>query len=162
MKSKAFLITGMIASFIVASTLSVYPLQHALASIRPSFMVMVMIFWVMYRSSMMSVWAVFLVGLASDLLLGTHLGYQAFCAVLTALVLRIMMLYSKELTLVQAWFGASVGLCVYQVALWILHALAYGEFSFIGFGSLLSSILFFPVVWLALHWINKQVKERAY
>lgn len=47
-----------------------------------------------------------------------------------------MMLSSKvEPTLVQAWFGASVGLCVYQVALWILHALAYGEFSFIGFGS---------------------------
>lgn len=103
MKSKAFLITGMIASFIVASTLSVYPLQHTLASIRPSFMVMVMIFWVMYRSSMMSVWAVFLVGLASDLLLGTHLGYQAFCAVLTALVLRIMMLYSER-----ANFGAGM------------------------------------------------------
>ncbi len=162
MKSKAFLISGMIISFIVASTLSVYPLKYTLASIRPSFMVMVLIFWVMYRSNMMSVWAVFLVGLASDLLLGTHLGYQAFCAVLTAFVLRVMMLYAKELTLLPAWVGAGVGLCVYQGMLWILHALAHGDFTWVGIGSLFSSILFFPVVWAILYWINIQVKERAY
>ena len=51
MKSKAFLIIGMIASFVIASALNVYSLTPMLASIRPMFLVMVLIFWVIYRST---------------------------------------------------------------------------------------------------------------
>ena len=96
MKPKAILITGMVVSFIVASMLNVYPLPPIFASIRPMFLVMVLIFWVIYRSNMLSVWVVFLVGLVSDLLFGTHLGHQAFCATLMAFVLRVMLIYSKD------------------------------------------------------------------
>lgn len=162
MKSKAFLITGMMASFVVASALNVYPLTPMFASIRPMFLVMVLIFWVIYRSAMLSVWMVFLVGLASDLLFDTHLGHQAFCAVLMAFVLRAMLIYAKELTLVQAWVLAVVGLLVYQGVLWFLQALAYQSFLWTGVGSLISSMAFFPLLWVPLYWINSQVKERAY
>lgn len=162
MKSKAFLITGMIASFLIASAWNVYPFTPIFASIRPMFLVMVLIFWVIYRSSMLSVWAVFLVGLVSDLLFGTHLGHQAFSAVAMAFVLRVMLIYAKELTLVQAWVLAVIGLLVYQGTLWFLQALAYHDFLWVGVGSLMSSMALFPLVWLPLYWINRQVKERAY
>lgn len=162
MKPKAILITGMVASFIVASMLNVYPLPYAFAGIRPMFMVMVLIFWVIYRSTMLSVWAVFLVGLICDLLLGTHLGHQAFCATLMAFVLRVMLVYAKELTLMQAWVLAVVGLCVYQGTLWFLQALTYHGFMWTGIGSLIGSMALFPLLWLPLYWINNQHKGRAY
>lgn len=162
MKPKAILITGMVVSFIVASMLNVYPLPPIFASIRPMFLVMVLIFWVIYRSGMLSVWMVFLVGLVSDLLFGTHLGHQAFCATLMAFVLRVMLIYSKELALVQAWVLAVVGLLVYQGTLWFLQVLTYHEFIWTGVGALFSSMALFPLLWLPLYWVNGQHKDRAY
>lgn len=159
--SKTILIVGMVASFVVASMLNVYPLKYTFG-IRPMFLVMVLAFWVMYRSSMMSVWAVFLVGLSCDLLLGTHLGHQAFCAVAMAFALRFMLLYTKELTLIQAWVLAVIGLGIYQTLLWILQAFSHHVFTWIGFGSLMSSITLFPLFWFPLYWINGQHKDRAY
>lgn len=162
MNSKFFLIIGMVMSLVVASMLNVYPLGYTLASIRPMFMVMVLIFWVMYRSTMMGVWSVFLVGILCDLLLGTHLGHQAFSAVLMAFVLRILLLRARELSLVQAWVLASASLCTYQVSLWILQAFVYTDFIWLGFGSLVSSIILFPLIWQPLYWINSHLKERAF
>ncbi|MDO4896882.1 MAG: rod shape-determining protein MreD [Moraxella sp.] len=162
MKPKALLIMGMMVSFVVASMLNIYPLKYAFASIRPMFLVMVLAFWVIYRSTMLSVWVVFLVGLVSDLLFGTHLGHQAFCATLMAFVLRAMLIYAKELTLVQSWMLAVVGLLVYQGTLWFLQALTYHEFMWTGVGSLISSMALFPLLWVPLYWINGQLKGRAY
>lgn len=162
MNSKPFLIIGIIISFVVASMLNVYPLSHELAKLRPMFLAMVLVFWVMYRSPMLGVWSTFVVGIISDLLLGTHLGHQAFCAVLMAFVVRVMLLYAKELALSQAWVLASVGLSVYQVCLWVLQAFAQDEFMWMGFGSLLSSIALFPLIWYPLYWVNRQLKERAF
>lgn len=162
MSSKSLFIVGMLVSFVVASMLNVYPLHHLLASVRPMFLAMVLVFWIMYRSSMMGVWSVFLVGLVSDLLLSTHLGHQAFCAVVMALMVRVSLLYTKELNLMQAWIMATVGLISYQVTLWILQAFSHHHFVWQGLGSLISSIVLFPVLWLPLYWINRQLKERVY
>lgn len=162
MNSKPFLIIGIIISFVVASMLNVYPLGYDMASVRPMFLAMVLAFWVMYRSPMMGVWVVFLVGLVSDLLLGTHLGHQAFSAVLMAFVIRVLLLYAKELALSQAWVLGVIALSVYQVSLWILQAFSHAQFVWTGMGSLMSSIVLFPVMWYPLYWINRQLKERAY
>ena len=127
MNSKAFLITSVIVSFIITSMLNVYPLGHAMAAVRPLYLMMVLVFWVMYRSVMMSVWSVFLVGVIADLLLGTHLGHQAFSALLMAFVVRIMLLSVKELRLTQAWIIATVGLSVFQVSLWVLQSFSHSQ-----------------------------------
>ena len=162
MSSKSFLIIGIIASFVVASMFNVYPLSPIFASIRPMFLAMVLVFWVMYRSTMLGVWSVFLAGLISDLLFGTHLGHQAFCAVLMAFVVRVSLFYTKELTMIQAWVIAAIGLTTYQGSLWILQAFTHHNFTWLGIGSLLMSIILFPALWLPLYWINRQLKERAY
>lgn len=162
MNSKPFLIAGMVISFVMAMVLSVFPLKYTLASIRPMFMVMVLAFWVLYRSTILGVWVVFLVGIVADILLGTHLGHQAFCATLMAFVLRLFLIYAKQLSLMQAWVFAGVGLVVYQVVLWILQAFSYYDFVWMGFGSLIMSIALFPLVWYPLYWVNRQHKERAY
>lgn len=160
--SKVFLITGVILSFIIASMLNIYPLGYIGAVIRPMYLMMVLVFWVMYRSVMMSVWSVFLVGLVADLLLGTYLGQQAFSALLMAFVVRIILLSVKELKLAQAWFIAAIGLSVFQVSLWILQSFSHHQLIWLGFGSLLSSIILFPLLWYPLFWLNDKHKERAY
>lgn len=162
MNSKPFLIIGIIVSFVVASMLNVYPLGYDLAKLRPMFLAMTLVFWVMYRSTMLGVWSVFLVGMVSDLLLGTHLGHQAFSAVLMAFVVRILLLYAKELALSQAWLLGAIGLVVYQLSLWVLQAFSYNEFIWLGFGSLATSIMLFPILWYPLYWVNAQLKERAF
>ena len=162
MNSKAFLIIGIIISFVVASMFNVYPLGYDMAGIRPMFLAMVLVFWVMYRSPMMGVWAVFLVGLVSDLLLGTHLGHQAFGAVLMAFIIRVLLLYTKELSLSQAWILGAIGLSIYQASQWILQGFSHAQFVWTGVGSLISSIVLFPMMWYPLYWINRQLKERAY
>lgn len=111
---------------------------------------------------MMGVWAVFLVGLVSDLLLGTHLGHQAFGAVLMAFIIRVLLLYTKELSLSQAWILGAIGLSIYQASLWILQGFSHAQFVWTGVGSLISSIVLFPMMWYPLYWINRQLKERAY
>lgn len=162
MNSKTFLVMGMATSFVVAMMLNVFPLKHHLASIRPMFLAMVLAFWVLYRSPMIGVWVVFVVGLMADLLLGTHLGHQAFSAVLMAFVLRVFLMYAKELNLAQSWLLTAIGLLVYQVTLWVLQAFSHQNFVWSGFGSLITSVVVFPVLWFPLYHINRQLKERAY
>lgn len=161
MNSKYVVWLGIVISFVVASALNIYPLGYTLASVRPMFLAVVLVFWLMYRPNFMRVWLVFLIGLSADLLLDTHLGHQAFCAVLMGLGLRILLIYVKELTLKNAWVCAGAALSMYQLMLWILQSFSHG-FIWAGFGSLVMSILVFPLFWYPLYWVNGQLKERAW
>lgn len=161
MNSKVFLLMGMVLSFIIASALNIYPLGHALATLRPMFLVLVLIFWVLYRPELMRVWLIFLIGIGMDLLLDTHLGHQAFCAVSVAFALRVVLLYAKELTLSYAWKLATFALVAYQCMLWVLQSFEHG-FVWAGMGSMWVSVMIFPMVWYPLYWVNQQYKERAW
>lgn len=161
MKPIYLLFLGLVASFVIASAMNIYPLGYTIASFRPMFLIIALVFWLMYRPTIMRVWFVFLIGLSADLLLGTHLGHQAFCAVLMSFGLRILLIYVKELTLKNAWWCAAFALTMYQITLWILQSFSHG-FIWAGFGSLVMSILIFPLYWYPLYWINGQLKERAW
>ncbi|MCL1624023.1 rod shape-determining protein MreD [Moraxella sp. Tifton1] len=151
----------MFLSFVIASALNVYPLSFELAGFRPMFLMIVLIFWIMYRPTIMRVWLVFLIGLSADLLLDTHLGHQAFCAVLMSFVLRVLLIYIKELNLKNVWPCAAIALVVYRSVLWVLESFSHG-FIWTGFGSLMMSMVVFPLFWYPLYWVNGQLKERAW
>ena len=72
------------------------------------------------------------------------------------------MFLAMVLALSQAWVLGVIALSVYQVSLWILQAFSHAQFVWTGMGSLMSSIVLFPVMWYPLYWINRQLKERAY
>ncbi|MDO5650588.1 MAG: rod shape-determining protein MreD [Moraxella sp.] len=152
------LILIIVLSFVVASMLNVYPLTPIFAMLRPMFLIMVLIFWVMYQPRFVGMGAAFLSGLAADLLLDTHLGHQAFCAVVMAFALRMAVSYSRRITFATAWTLAMVSLSLYCVMLWVLQSIAYTQLVFMGIGSLLSSILLFPVVW----WLLLQISYKAH
>lgn len=143
-------IVTIILSFVVASSLNVYPLSPSMATLRPMVMVMVLIFWLLFQPRYVGVFTAFTVGFIADLLMDTHLGQQAFAAVVVALFIKISSIYVKQLNTLSAWLIASVGLIVFQLILWILQMFIQNVFIAQSALSLLMSIISWPLVLLAL------------
>lgn len=158
MNQRFMTIIAIAASFIVASMINVYPLSFGLALWRPMTLVLVLIFWAIYQPKVVGVGVAFLVGLAADLLLDTHLGHQAFCAVVMVFLLRLATNYTKRLSFSAVWILAVGALFGYRCLLWILELLAHERFVWSGISSLLVSILLFPVVWWALSFIQRRIQ----
>ena len=144
------LIATIILSFVIASSLNVYPLSPNMATLRPMVMIMVLIFWLLFKPRYVGVFTAFTIGLIADLLLDTHLGQQAFAAVIVALVIKITSIYIRQLNTISAWLLASLGLVVFQLTLWILQVFIQNVFVAQSAFSLLMSIISWPLVLLAL------------
>lgn len=137
-------------SLVVASMLNVYPLSPTLALFRPMILMMVLIFWLMFRPQMASVGLAFAIGLVADFLMDTRIGQQAFSAVLMAFVLRFASGYVKRLTLLSAWLLASMCLLTFQLSLWLLQYITQNLFV-PQFGlSLMVSMFSWPLLLLLL------------
>lgn len=139
-----------VASFVVASSLSVYPLNPNMATLRPTIMIMVLIFWLLFQPRYVGVFAAFTIGLIADLLMDTRLGQQAFAAVVVAFVIKLSSIYIKQLNTVSAWLIATLGLIIFQFILWVLQVLTQNVFVLQSALSLAMSVLSWPLVLLAL------------
>ena len=139
-----------VLSFIIASSLSVYPLSPSMATLRPMVMIMVLIFWLLFQPRYVGIFIAFTIGIIADLLMDTHLGQQAFSAVMVALVIKITSIYIRQLNTISAWLVASLALVVFQVSLWTLQLFIQNTFVAQSAYSLLMSIISWPLVLLAL------------
>ena len=143
-------IATIILSFVIASSLNVYPLSPSMAALRPMVMIMVLIFWLLFKPRYVGIFTAFTIGLIADLLMDTHLGQQAFAAVTVALVIKITSIYIRQLNTISAWLLASLGLVVFQLSLWILQMFIQNVFVAQSALSLLMSIISWPLVLLVL------------
>lgn len=148
--SPSKMLLAIILSFVVASTPNVYPLSPTIATLRPMIMIMVLIFWLLFQPRYVGIFTAFVVGIAADLLMDTHLGQQAFAAVVMVLALRIASIQVKQLNTLSAWLLATIGLVVFQLSLWILQLLTQSFFVAQSGLSLLMSILSWPLILLVL------------
>jgi len=139
-----------VLSFIIASSLSVYPLSPSIATLRPMIMIMVLIFWLLFQPRYVGIFSAFAIGLIADLLMDTHLGQQAFSAVAVALMIKVTSIYIRQLNTISAWIIASLGLFVFQVSLWMLQMFVQDIFVAQSTFSLLMSIISWPLVLLTL------------
>ncbi|MBH0066027.1 rod shape-determining protein MreD [Psychrobacter sp. SZ93C1] len=144
------LIVTIILSFIVASSLNVYPLSPSMATLRPMVMIMVLIFWLLFQPRYVGIFTAFIIGIIADLLMDTHLGEQAFAAVVVALFIKITSVYIRQMNTASAWLVASFGLIIYQLNLWMLQMFIQNVFVAQSTLSLLMSILSWPLVLFAL------------
>ena len=144
------LVVVIVLSFIVASSLNVYPLSPSMASLRPMVMMMVLIFWLLFQPRYVGIFTAFTVGLIADLLMDTHLGQQAFAAVVVAVVIKVTSIYVRQLNTVSAWFIASLGLVVFQLNLWVLQMFVQNIFVAKSALSLIISIISWPLILLVL------------
>lgn len=143
-------ISAMVLSFIIASSLSVYPLSQYLATLRPLFMVMVLIFWLLFQPRYAGVFLAFTIGLIADLLSDSLLGQQAFAAVVVAFTIKLISIYLKQLNTLSAWMIAGLSLFVFQLTLWLLQILTQSIFVAQSAFSLILSIISWPLVLLVL------------
>ena len=148
--STALLIVVIVLSFIIASSLNVYPLSPSMATLRPMIMIMVLIYWLLFQPRYVGIFTAFTIGLIKDLLMDTHLGQQAFAAVVVALVIKITSIYVRQLNTISAWLIASLGLIVFQLNLWMLQMFIQNTFIAKSALSLMMSIISWPLVLLAL------------
>lgn len=147
---------GILLSFIVAAMLNVYPLSAIMAVIRPMTLIMVLLFWLIFKPRLVGLFIAFAVGLLADLLLDTRLGQQAFSAVLMALVVRMSSIYIKRLHSTNAWFLACLCLLVFQISMWLLQFLTQNMFIEQSVISLLMSMVCFPLLmWFLGLFIHK-------
>ncbi|AMT96189.1 rod shape-determining protein MreD [Psychrobacter alimentarius] len=144
------LIAAIILSFVAASSLNVYPLNPSMATLRPMVMIMVLIFWLLFQPRYVGIFTAFTIGIIADLLMDTHLGQQAFSAVVVALVIKITSIYVRQLNTLSAWLIASLGLIVFQISLWVLQMFIQNVFIAQSALSLLMSIISWPLVLLVL------------
>ncbi|SNT69109.1 rod shape-determining protein MreD [Psychrobacter sp. LV10R520-6] len=144
------LLIAIILSFVVASSLNVYPLSPNMATLRPMALIMVLIFWLLFQPRYVGIFTAFTIGLIADLLMDTRLGQQAFAAVVVALIIKITSIYIRELNTASAWLIATLGLVVFQLILWILQLITQNIFVAQSGLSLLMSIISWPLVLLAL------------
>ena len=144
------LLLAVILSFVVASSLNVYPLSPTMATLRPMVMIMVLIFWLLFQPRYIGVFSAFTIGLIADLLLDTRLGQQAFAAVVVALVIKISSIYIRQLNTTSAWLMATVALIAFQLSLWLLQVITQNVFVVQSGLSILMSILSWPLILLSL------------
>ena len=144
------LIVTIILSFVVASSLNVYPLSPSMATLRPMVMIMVLIFWLLFQPRYVGIFTAFTIGIIADLLMDTHLGEQAFAAVVVALFIKITSVYIRQMNIASAWLVASFGLIIFQLNLWMLQMFIQNVFVAQATLSLLMSILSWPLVLFVL------------
>lgn len=144
------LIMMILLSFIISSSLNVYPLSPSMAALRPMVMIMVLIFWLLFQPRYVGILIAFVIGISADLLMDTRLGQQAFSAVVVAVVIRFSSIYIKQVNAASAWLIATVGLLAFQLTLWILQLITQSQFVAQSGLSLLMSIISWPLVLLAL------------
>ena len=145
-----------IASFVIASVINIYPMGLEASLLRPMALIMVLIFWLIFKPNYVGVVTAFAIGIISDLLLDTRLGQQAFAAVVMAFSVRFMGQYIKQLNLSIAWAVATVALIIFQLILWMVQYLTQNIFFSNALFSLLISIVTWPLVFLSLnHFIRK-------
>lgn len=144
------LIAVIIVSFVFASSLSVYPLSPSMATLRPMVMMMVLVFWLLFQPRYVGIFTAFTIGLIADLLMDTHLGQQAFAAVVSAFFIKITSIYIRQLNTISAWVIASLSLLIFQLTLWVLQMFIQSTFIAQSALSLLMSIISWPLVLFVL------------
>ena len=144
------LLMTIVFSFVISSSLNVYPLSPSMATLRPMVMIMVLIFWLLFQPRYVGIIIAFVIGIIADLLMDTRLGQQAFSAVIVAMVIKFSSIYIKQLNAASAWLIATIGLLAFQLTLWILQLIMQSQFVAQSGLSLLMSIISWPLVLLAL------------
>lgn len=149
-------------TFVIASMVNIYPLTFILAPYRPMMLMVVLLFWAICQPKYVGLGVAFLIGLVSDLLLDTHLGHQALCAVAAVFTVQVLVIYAKRLSLSSAWILSIAGLSVYRIFLWILQSFGQTGFGITGVVSFMVSLLLFPLVWQVLFAIQQKIQQHAY
>jgi rod shape-determining protein MreD len=141
-----------IISIVIGSVLMVYPVSYEMAGWRPSFMLLILLFWILYQPIWCGVWFAFGMGIFVDLLLDAPLGLNALSFVLITFATRYFIRERRILTFGNSWVIAALAVIAHILFLWVSQTIAGTHFSIARhWQPVMSSVLAWPLVYYCLH-----------
>ena len=131
--------------------------------IRPSFTLMALFYWSIYRPSMVPPWLAFFLGLLIDIISGLPLGLNALLYVMVARIIQ----NQRKIFMGQLFVSIYIGYVLVSTG---LATLEWGIFCLSGFeivsfkpvmGSILLGFAFFPVAFLLMNGTHKILPHDA-
>lgn len=138
-------------SFVFAMLLTIMPLSQSIVWLRPQWMLMVLLFWVISSPAECGVILAWSVGLLTDLVTGTPIGQQAFIfVVLVYIVLKSHSIIAYSLRWQQSIFvGILAGLGIFLQSM-ILGFTGYSPHIALNALSILTTVMIWPGVFAVL------------
>ncbi len=141
-----------IISIVIGSVLMVYPVSYEMAGWRPSFMLLILLFWILYQPIWCGVWFAFGMGIFVDLLLDAPLGLNALSFVLITFATRYFIRERRILTFGNSWVIAALAVIAHILFLWVSQTIAGTHFSIARhWQPVMTSVLAWPLVYYCLH-----------
>jgi rod shape-determining protein MreD len=128
-----------------------------LQDLQPSFTLMFLFYWSIYRPTLLPSWLIFLMGVILDLVSGFPVGLNAF---LFIVIQRVILDQRKIFSGQPFWtvlFAYALVATIFYMAQFIIFGVLQGQFISVEtiFGITLLSVVFFPVISLMLHLTHK-------
>lgn len=144
-------LVAIIFSVIIASVLMVYPVSYEMSAWRPTFMLLVMLFWTMCQPAWCGIWFALALGIFTDFLIELPIGISGLSYILIAFSARYFTREKRIMTFNNLWIIASVAVAVYLFLNWVLLVMSGEAIHVIRhWKPLLVSILMWPVVYYGL------------
>ncbi|XID75281.1 rod shape-determining protein MreD [Alkanindiges sp. WGS2144] len=142
---------AIVVSIILGSVLVVYPVPYELASWRPLFFLLLMLFWALCQPAWCGIWFAFFLGLASDVMLDAMLGQHALSFVVIAFLVRYFTRNQRVLTFINLWIVVTSAIFLHLLIQLFIQEMAGIQFSIMKhWRPLWSSVLLWPVVYYLL------------
>lgn len=136
---------------LVALLLAVYPLNQPLAWFRPDWMVLVVIYWSVYRPHTLGVGSAWLLGLMHDIVVGGVWGAHALALAFVAYICSKSYRRLRTYGLVQQTFWVFVFVGVHHVFVnWVQSFSGYSASAALMLASMLTGAACWPVLVLSL------------
>lgn len=146
-------------SLILALMLQVMPLPIMVDAFRPDWVLLVLAYWALALPTRVNVGVAFIYGLVLDILLGTTLGIHSFSM---SLVIFILAANYQRLRNYSVWQQAMIigimAALYHLVVFWLQHLLTDIYFLFDYLWPVLSSIFFWPWVFMILRKTRRQLR----
>lgn len=102
------------------------------APVMPALAVTAVYYWTVFRPDLMPVWAVFLIGLFQDLLLGAPLGVGVLSLLLVHLAIAAMRRFFANASFIMLWLAFAVIAAGLSLLSWLLASLLLGHLLAVG------------------------------
>lgn len=149
------------ASFIVAFSCMIIPIDPAYKWLRPDLVTLVLIYWVSNLPGHVGIYFAFITGILFDLLTGMLLGSMGFTL---AVVAFLAMNLRLRLRIYRYWQKFAIIMllvaCAQLIRLWIQLMVGHTPGNFTYWLCSLSSALAWPLVYILLHSYQRTLKLR--
>jgi len=144
-----------LVTFFVALVLAIYPIGSTNGWLRPEFVPMLVIYWVMVMPQQSSIFSLWCLGCAQDLLEGVALGQHAMALMIVAYVCLLSYQRMRNYTLWHQTFFVFVIVGLHQlVDNWVHSLQGNAADSLVFLLPAFTSALIWPLVWLVLERIR--------